>query len=255
VTLNQPEVLVHHRLLLPALLALCLSAPWALAQRQTRETFSGKVVSVTDGDTLGVLRDGREVKIRLHGIDAPEIGQAFGDNAKRFASSQVYGKTVSVRVLDRDRYGRFVGVVTVGSGPSLNEALVKDGLAWWYHQYGATERALAEAEIDARAARRGLWKDSNPTPPWAFRHPEGQAGGDGSRPTVAGVEGAGPATPPAPIRPVGAAAPAAQGTTVYATRTGSKYHRDGCRNLRSRIAVSLEAARGQGLTPCNVCRP
>lgn len=83
-------------------------------------------------------------------------------------------------MLETDHFGRLVGVVTAGDGSSLNEALVQSGYAWWHYQYGAKERKLAEAEIDACAARRGLWKDANPTPPWAFRHPGGEVGsGDG----------------------------------------------------------------------------
>jgi endonuclease YncB( thermonuclease family) len=133
------------------LLAATLTAAPRLSFAQP-ETFSGKVVGVTDGDTLRVLRGGREVKIRLHGIDAPETGQAFGDAAKRLTSERVFGKSVTVRVLEKDRYGRLVGVVTSSDGASSNEALVQSGFAWWYHQYGAKERKLAELEIDARSS-------------------------------------------------------------------------------------------------------
>jgi len=217
------------------------------AQRPAAPTFSGKVVAVTDGDTLGVLRDGKEVKVRLHGIDAPESGQAFGATAKQFASEKVFGKTVTVRVTDTDRYGRLVGEVSLVGGASLNEALVQSGLAWWYHQYGAKERKLAEAEIDARAARRGLWADANPTPPWAFRHPLHEP----AAPPVA-VQ---PVAPPrAVIAPPPAVAPRV--ATVYLTRTGSKYHAAGCRYLsRSMIPTTLDQARAQGYGPCSVCNP
>ena len=140
----------------------------ALAQGVAPATFSGKVVSVIDGDTLGVLRGGKEAKVRLHGIDAPAIGQKFGPEARQFAREQVLGKIVTVQITDVDRDGRLVGIVTLGSAPSLNEALVKDGLAW-HHQSGARDRNLAAAENGARVARRGLWKDAHPTPPWVRR--------------------------------------------------------------------------------------
>lgn len=247
--------------LLGLLLACALTAAprLSLAQRQP-ETFSGKVTAVTDGDTLGVLRDGREVKIRLHGIDAPESSQAFGDVAKRFTSERVFGKSVTVRVIETDRYGRLVGIVTAGQGESLNEALVRSGYAWWYHQYGATERKLAEAEIDARAARRGLWKDANPTPPWAFRHPGTVAGietGNSFAPAPKHVESTvGNGAAPPELRPATAQRVAdPQAAVVYVTRTGSKYHRAGCRHLKSQIAATVDEARAKRLTPCSVCRP
>lgn len=241
--------------------AILAAAPRASLAQRPPETFSGRVVAVTDGDTLGVLRSGKEVKVRLHGIDAPESGQAFGATAKQFASEKTFGKIVTVRVTDTDRYGRLVGEVTLVGGTSLNEQLVKNGLAWWYHQYGAKERVLAEAEIDARAARRGLWADANPTPPWAFRHPDanraaGEVAGRAVDPT--------PTQPSAPFRsaspaqpvPTPPTAPEPRASTVYLTRTGSKYHAAGCRSLRrSMIPVSLESARSQGYGPCSLCNP
>lgn len=225
----------------PALFRPAGSPAWA-----AEETFSGKVVAVTDGDTLGVLREGREVKIRLHGIDAPESAQAFGSAAKQFASEHVFGKTVTVRVMDMDRYGRLVGVVTAGTGTSLNEELVRGGMAWWYHQYGAQERKLAEAEIEARSARRGLWKDSYPVPPWAFRHPETAT----DRATRSAPE-----VKPVPPREGNGAVGAAKVTLVYVTRTGAKYHREGCRFARTATAVTLKDATARGLAPCAVCHP
>lgn len=248
------------------LLGLLLACTLATAPRLSLaqpETFSGKVVAVTDGDTVGVLRDGREVKIRLHGIDAPESIPAFGDAAKRFTSERVFGESVTVRVIDTDRYGRLVGVVTAGQGESLNEALVQSGFAWWYHQSGAKERKLAEAEIDVRAARRRLWKDPHPTPPWDYRHPgEVADSGEGSRPAAPAPSskqadsGVGNAAAAPVLRPAVAQRTAdTQAAVVYITRTGSKYHRAGCRFLKSGNTVSVDEAKVKGLTPCSVCRP
>jgi len=79
-------------------------------------------------------------------------------------------KTVLVQPMDKDRYGRLVAVVYLqGSGQSLNLELVKAGLAWWYRRYAPGDRPLEEAEEEARAARRGLWKDPAPIPPWEWR--------------------------------------------------------------------------------------
>src|SRR5262245_64909744 len=78
------------------------------------ETFTGKVVGVTDGDTISVLRTGRAVKVRLEGIDCPEMGDPFSKTAKQFTSKLLFGKEVEVRIKDTDRYGRLVARVLVG---------------------------------------------------------------------------------------------------------------------------------------------
>src|SRR3954467_11635776 len=92
----------------PALLLAFLVRPASAAECPAR------VVGVSDGDTLTVLRDGRtQVKIRLHGIDAPETGQDFGSRAKQAASDLAFGQTVTIRERDTDRYGRTVAVVVL----------------------------------------------------------------------------------------------------------------------------------------------
>ena len=96
--------------------------------------WSGKVVGVADGDTITVLRDREQVRIRLYGIDTPERGQAFGKKAKQFTSDMVYGKVVEVKVMATDRYGRTVAMIYADK-TLLNEELVKAGLAWVYWQY------------------------------------------------------------------------------------------------------------------------
>ncbi len=150
-----------------ACLALGVVASAAAARSST---LTGKVVGVADGDTVTVLVDHhRRVRVRLHGVDCPEKKQAFGKRAKQLTSRLVFGKTVRVKVATTDRYGRTVGEVFVGD-QSLNEALVKAGLAWWYKKYARRAKVLAVLEDEARRARRGLWADPNPTPPWTFRH-------------------------------------------------------------------------------------
>lgn len=132
--------------------------------------WTGQVVAVTDGDTLKVLQDGRETKIRLYGVDTPEKKQAFGQRAKNFTASLVAGKMVDVEPVDQDRYGRTVGLVTV-TGRSLNEELVKNGFAWVYRQYcrrGECSSWMKE-ESQARATKIGLWVDPAPVPPWEWR--------------------------------------------------------------------------------------
>ncbi|MEQ8789887.1 MAG: thermonuclease family protein [Pirellulaceae bacterium] len=129
--------------------------------------LEGKVVSITDGDTLQVLVDERPVKVRLEGIDCPETGQPFGTAAKKHLASLCFGKQVRVRVTGQDRYGRTLGEVLVGD-ESANHALVRDGFSWHYKKY-SSDAALAASEVSAREAKVGLWADVNPIPPWEWR--------------------------------------------------------------------------------------
>jgi len=95
---------------------------------------TGKVVGVTDGDTIKVLLRGKAVKIRLNGIDCPERKQPFGRKARIFTSELVAGKVVKVEKVDTDRYGRMVANVYLPEGRMLNQELVRAGLAWWYRR-------------------------------------------------------------------------------------------------------------------------
>jgi micrococcal nuclease len=134
-----------------------------------RHQFSGRVVRILDGDTIEVLHGRRPERVRLYGVDCPERRQAFGTVARQFTGDTVFGKDVTVKVRDRDRYGRTVGEVILPSGSSLNYELVRAGLAWWYRDYAPADIALRQAEEEARRARRGLWSDPNAEPPWEFR--------------------------------------------------------------------------------------
>lgn len=144
--------------------------PFAIA-----ETVAGRVVGVADGDTVTVL-DSYKVqhKIRLAGIDAPEKKQAFGNQSKQSLSDLVFGKIVAVETNKRDKYGRQVGKILL-DGQDVNLVQVERGMAWFYRQYqreqSAVDRGLYEAaEQEAKEARRGLWSDHDPIPPWEFRH-------------------------------------------------------------------------------------
>jgi endonuclease YncB( thermonuclease family) len=224
------------------------------------QTLEGKVVGVADGDTMTILGAGnRQTRVRLQGIDAPESRQAFGQDSKRNLSDLVFNKQVVVEYEKTDQYGRTLGKVLIG-GRDVNLEQVKAGLAWHYKHYQgdqspADRRLYADAETEARSARRGLWADAAPIPPWDFRRGKrvaveesGQAVDDVSVPapttaTRRRAEGqTNVATEP-------------EAETVYITRTGAKYHRSSCQYLRrSRIPVSLKEAR-QSYDPCSVCRP
>ncbi len=153
----------HPIVSIPLFLCLLLLASHTLAA-----DFTGRVVGVSDGDTITVLHNGKGERIRLHGIDCPEKRQAFGNRAKQFTSNLVFAKTVTVQVMDRDRYGRTVGVVLLPDGRSLNHELVSAGLAWMYRRY-TNDQSLSDLEEEARVARRGLWADAEPVPPWEWR--------------------------------------------------------------------------------------
>jgi endonuclease YncB( thermonuclease family) len=158
------------RLLLAAII-LCGAVPLSAAQAQVQpgQSFTARVVEVTDGDTYDVRRSaGGEVTIRLHGIDAPESAQPYGTAATRAARRYVGSKNVRVVVEEIGRYGRAVARVEVQGG-DLGAMLIGDGLAWHYREYAPNETEYARLQKQARNANRGLWAQANPTPPWAWR--------------------------------------------------------------------------------------
>jgi endonuclease YncB( thermonuclease family) len=145
--------------------------------------FRAKVVGISDGDTLTVLKaDETQAEIRLHGIDAPEVGQDFATRSKQATSELAFGRTVTVRPMSIDRYGRTVAEVVLPDGRSLNRELVRAGIAWWFRSYAPNDRELERLEAEAREARRGLWSQPNPIPPWEWRAGKAQ-------PVTAGVIG------------------------------------------------------------------
>lgn len=109
-------------------------------------------------------------KIRLEGIDAPEHGQAFGTKCKERITEKVAGKEVVVKWKSKDRYGRILGDVYLGDR-FINLEMVQDGLAWHYKYYSKSKE-LAEAEVEARREKKGMWVDQSPEPPWEFRKSE-----------------------------------------------------------------------------------
>ena len=225
-----------HKTLALAVALLCGAGLGAPA-----DTFTGRVVATLDGDTLGVLRatpaGPREQRVRLWGIDAPEKTQAYGARSKDALSRAAHGRTVTVDVRDRDRYGRLVAVVTVGA-LEVNAEQVRAGLAWWYARYAPHAAYLSAMERDARRDRRGLWADPAPVPPWEYRKAGHAGASTNTRRDPAGPE---------------LVAPSA---TVYVTRTGAAYHRPTCRYAgASAAAMSRSEALRRGLRACKVCTP
>lgn len=139
-----------------------------LAQSQAlAASFSGRVVKITDGDTIQVFHEGQAVKVRLTEIDTPERGQPFGRKAKDFTASLVAGGEVRVEYEKKDRYKRILGAVFLPDGRSLNRELVAAGYAWWFRRYSG-DVSLGVLEDQARLDRRGLWADPAPVAPWEW---------------------------------------------------------------------------------------
>jgi endonuclease YncB( thermonuclease family) len=131
--------------------------------------IQGKVVRVLDGDTIEVLNEKMPVRVRLINIDAPEKKQPFG----RWSTSQlkelIAGQHVTVTYMQKDRYGRVLGRVVTTNGVEANSYMVVNGAAWVYDQYNA-DSSLPTLQRRAKEQKRGLWADSNPVPPWEWRH-------------------------------------------------------------------------------------
>ena len=216
-----------HRILATLCLVLSLIFPAVLFAQQS---FTAKVIGISDGDTITILKGNQQIKIRLHGIDSPEKGQAFGTKAKQFTLGLVFGKTVTVKPTETDRYGRTVAWVFV-DGLNLNEEIVRVGFAWHFKRYSKDEN-LAKAEIEARTNKVGLWRDPNAIPPWEFR----QLGRSSANP-----------------------AKSENGQMVYHGNVGSKvFHQPGCEhyNCKNCTAVfrSKSEAVAAGYRPCGRCR-
>lgn len=140
---------------------------WMVATSLLATTLVGWVVKIADGDTLTMLIDGRQERIRLSDIDTPERKQPYGTRAKQALANLTFGKTISVETTKRDRYGRVIGRVTV-DGVDVNAELVRLGYAWVYRKY-SNDAELLRLEQTARNERLGLWADGNAIPPWEWR--------------------------------------------------------------------------------------
>jgi endonuclease YncB( thermonuclease family) len=140
----------------------------------TGKEITGRVVAVADGDTATVLAAGnQQVRVRLAAIDAPERTQPFGSRSKEALSDLIFGKQVTVQVVDIDRFKRTVGIIVMDD-KDINLEMVRQGYAWVYRQYVVNlprvqAQQYSDAEREARREKRGLWVDKDPIPPWEWR--------------------------------------------------------------------------------------
>ena len=146
---------------LPLLLLLVIFSASAETVHQ------GKVVKIADGDTLTILVDKQELKIRLSDIDTPERKLPFGTRAKQALSDLAFGKQARVVEVTIDRYKRIVGRIYVGD-TDVNRELVAQGFFWVYRKY-SKDAELLELETQAKEKGLGLWADPNPISPWEWR--------------------------------------------------------------------------------------
>lgn len=142
----------------------------------TAHAWPAEVISVGDGDSLKVMRDKRIVKIRLYGIDSPEMEQAHGRASRHIARQRLQGRMVEVQEMYRDNYGRTVALVW-SEDTLINAELVRVGSAWLYPRFCRAKELcepMARLQEEARLARLGLWQDERAEPPWKWkrRHPQ-----------------------------------------------------------------------------------
>ncbi len=139
-----------------------------LAASCQAETIHGRVERVVDGDTVVLVIDAEKIKIRLEGIDAPEMDQPFGREAKAALQMAVDGRAVYVCVKERDKYGRLVGVI-LADATDINARMVMLGFAW-HCKFFNKSPLLAKLEAKARSQKRGLWEKGEPVAPWDWRY-------------------------------------------------------------------------------------
>ncbi|CAM9382202.1 Endonuclease [Escherichia coli] len=138
--------------------------------------FQGNVIRVLDGDTIEVKTLPAKIvvyevpiRVRLINIDAPEKKQPFGRWSTNQLKTLLAGQSVTVSYTQTDRYGRIIGRVFTTNGTDASRFMVQSGAAWVYERYNADE-SLPALQREAQEQKRGLWADSNPVPPWEWRH-------------------------------------------------------------------------------------
>ena len=209
---------------------------WTLNSPPSRKAKEGKVVAVTNGDSLTLQVDKTTYKIRLHGIDAPEKDQPFGKQSTKTLSARVLGKTVKVLSQGRGHDGRTLGIVY--SDGCVNTAMVKGGWAWYCKEVDS--KNLATAEEEARAAKAGLWADPHPIAPWDWRH---------TKATKVEAD----ATDPPPDKTPEAKGQAKEQQTekkYWLTAKSGKRHNESCRYYKSSKGHPCGPNDG---TPCKIC--
>ena len=222
--------------LIYCLLIIWVSLYFGATGVYSETTITGKVVGIADGDTVTVLQNNQEYKIRLYGIDTPENAQDFGAKAKEFTSGLVFKKEVRVIQKDVDGYGRVVGMIYVGD-TCINQEIIKAGFAWVYQQYCKDSfcRDWLDLERQARDTQIGLWSHPDPVPPWEFRR-GGKASSQMDNQTQK-----------------------IEGNIYHGNRRSNVFHQPSCKDFNCKnctiVFHSREEAIKAGFRPCGGCRP
>lgn len=130
--------------------------------------ITGKVTKIPDGDTFYLKNGNKTYKVRMYGIDAPELKQSYGKESKRYLEKLILYKNVNLKIMSKDKYGRVVGKVFFHN-KDINLMMIKSGNAWFYDYYAKNERKYEEAFKYARKNKLGLWKHKNPENPRDYR--------------------------------------------------------------------------------------
>lgn len=150
------------------LLGLALAGPWYAPGFSEAAEYRAKVSHVVDGDTVELRHEGRTERVRLRGIDCPELKQPYGPQAKRAVAAMVTGVTVKVKTYGKDKNGLTIAELSLEGGRSISRLLLQEGFAWGLRSR-TPDPDLEAAEADARYAKRGLWAEPNPVAPWTYR--------------------------------------------------------------------------------------
>jgi endonuclease YncB( thermonuclease family) len=154
------------RLIAAGALILILAVP----KLAFSEQFIARVFGVHDGDSLRVNTDGgRTMRVRLYGVDCPEIKQPYGIKARALTRQLAFGRLLTFESKGKDRYGRIIARVYLLTRKMLAQELVKAGACWWYQKYAPDDEGLKRLEREAKAEMRGLWAEEEPVPPWKWR--------------------------------------------------------------------------------------
>ncbi|MEN6627109.1 MAG: thermonuclease family protein [Candidatus Sumerlaeia bacterium] len=207
-----------------------------------------EVVRIIDGDTIEIKQGAGVERCRLLGVDCPELkGEPdktfYGREAAWFTYNLLAGESIWFEAdpkIPRDTFGRrLIFAYRAPDGLFVNAELLRQGYARIYKDYENPHAAMFEqAEARARAAMKGLWN------PNLAKTAEQKKAGPKAEPKQ---------TPAAANSVV---LSGSDSDTVYATNSGTKFHRAGCRSLRkSSNPLTRAAAQGRGLTPCSVCKP
>ena len=139
------------------------------------EIFDGyQVLKVSDGDTISIQKVdngkfvGEILKIRMYGMDAPEKSQDYGPESRQALEKLVAGKTLSIEIKNKDRYGRTVAIV-YANGKNVNEEMVRTGNAWWYQEYAKKDTQFEEYQKNAMKKKLGLFSRKGYIEPWVYR--------------------------------------------------------------------------------------